>query len=207
VRYFSIVLNLFYSACFALCLEESGSSALPVSFFLDEFGNLGKVHELASVVTTLRKRRCSVSLILQELSQLDAVYGRHEARTIFAGGCANKLFFSGLDLDTSRYIEGMLGSNTEYDTLFGGVDERARTIGVPLMRSDQVRMLRGREAVLISGSKRPVRVKMPPYFEVGTWSRLAAKAPATPRPVPDSGPVPLVDLQGNQLLPTVVSER
>jgi len=120
----------------------------------------------------------SVSVVLQELSQLTAVYGPAEARTIFAGGCGSKLFFSGLDLEASRYIEGLLGSSTEYDTLFGGIDERARTVGVPLMRSDHVRMMKGQEAVLISGSRRPARVKMPPYFEVGSWSRAARKGPA-----------------------------
>lgn len=168
IRYFGQLVNLFYSACFARCLASGGdrgsSSDLPVYFFLDEFGNLGYVHDIASVITTLRKRRCSVSLILQELSQLRTVYGPDAARTIFSGGCANKLFFSGLDLETALYVEQALGQNTEYDTTFGGVDERARTLAVPLLRADELRMLRAEEAVLISGRQRPAKLEMPPYF-------------------------------------------
>lgn len=180
IRYFSILLNLFYSASFALCLQDvKGPSVLPVYFFLDEFGNLGRVADFASIVTTLRKRRCSLSIILQELSQLTSVYGQHEARTIFAGGCGTKLFFSGLDLETSRYIEGMLGQSTEYDTTYGGFDERSRTVGVPLMRADHARMMRGREAVLISGGHRPVKIRMPPFFDIPSMERVSKKPPAS----------------------------
>ncbi len=165
VRYFAPVLNLFYAACFAHCLQtgqEPGEH--PVYFFLDEFANLGYIPDFPSIITTLRKRRCSVSIILQELSQLRAVYGVDEARTIFSGGCANKLFFSGLDLETALYVEQALGSNTEYDTTFGGINDRARTLGVPLLRADEIRMLPRDQAILISGRERPVRFETRPVF-------------------------------------------
>lgn len=161
VRYFSILLNLFYSACFGFCLENAKSGSEPVYFFLDEFGNMGNIADFSSIITTLRKRRCSISLILQDLSQLEAVYGRQQARTIFSGGCANKLFFAGLDLETALYVEKVLGQNTVYDTTFGGIDDRARTVAVPLMRADEVRMLRVGEAILVSGRERPVRLSTP----------------------------------------------
>lgn len=160
VRYFAPVINVFYAACFNHCLVTGGEkNDLPVYFFLDEFGNLGRVHNFSAIITTLRKRRCSISLILQELSQLRAVYGPDEARTIFSGGCANKLFFAGLDLETAEYLERCLGKNTEYDTPFGGMDEHARTVGVPLRSADQIRMMRADEAILLSGRERPVRLR------------------------------------------------
>ena len=183
IRYFGQLVNLFYSACFSRCLATGGRKAdLPVYFLLDEFGNLGYIHDIASIITTLRKRRCSVSIILQELSQLRSLYGPDEARTIFSGGCSSKLFFSGLDLETARYVEQALGQNTEYDTLFGGVDEDARTLSVPLIRADEMRMLRAQEAVLISGRQRPARLNMPPYFSVPSLRELTEIPPAeTPR--------------------------
>jgi type IV secretion system protein VirD4 len=178
IRYFGLLINLFYSACFAECLKSSSSEDLPVFFFLDEFGNLGHVNNIAAIITTLRKRRCSISLILQELSQLEAIYGKDEARTIFSGGCGNKLYFSGLDLETTTYIERTLGKNTEYDTPFGGMDDRARTLAVPLMSADQIRMLRNDEAVLISGRERPIKLRMPPYFRNPVLRNLSEKSPA-----------------------------
>ena len=124
-------------------------------------------------MTTLRKRRCSVSLILLELAQLRAVYGADHASTIFSGGAANKLFFSGLDLETAKYVEELLGQNTEYDTTFGGIDAGARTVGVPLMKADEIRMLPAGQAVLVSGRQRPALLEMPPFFRVKEWRDLA----------------------------------
>ena len=166
VRYFGPLLNLFYSACFNHCLQTGHRPGdQPVFFFMDEFGNLGYVHNFASVITTLRKRRCSISLILQDLSQLRSVYGPDEARTIFSGGAANKLFFGGLDLETAEYVERALGKKTEYDTVFGGISDRARTVGVPLMTADQVRRMGMEEAVLLAGRERATKLKMPGWWE------------------------------------------
>lgn len=178
VGYFGLLANLFYSTCFQICLESGkNSDELPVFFILDEFGNLGYIHDIATVITTLRKRRCSVSIILQEMSQLRTVYGADQARTIFSGGAANKLFFSSLDLETAQYVEQALGSNTEYDTAFGGISANASTLSVPLMYADQIRRMRETEAILISGRQRPVRLEMEPYFQVRAWERMAEKVP------------------------------
>jgi len=171
IKYFSTLVNLFYSACFEHCLKHSGK---PVFFFLDEFGNLGKIPNFASVATTLRKRNCSISIILQEMAQLTAVYGHHEAKSIFAGGMANKLFFSGLDLETCTYLEQVLGKTTESGAVKEGrgEDVQMTTTGKPLMSADRVRMMGWDEAVLVSGARLPVKLKMKPYFRVWGWSRM-----------------------------------
>jgi type IV secretion system protein VirD4 len=183
--YFVLILNLFYTVCFRHCLREwdaedgeRNDAKLPVFFFLDEFGNLGKIRRFPSVITTLRKRRCSVSLILQDLAQLRSLYGREGAETIFAGGCGSKLFFSGMDTEMCDYVARTLGQNTEYDTLYEGISEHARTVAKPLMRADEVRMLAPGHGILISGRERPVLVKMPAFHEPPVWKRLAKKPAA-----------------------------
>ena len=91
---------------------------------------------------------------------------------------ANKLFFSGLDLETCRYVEQILGQNTEYDTVFGGVDDRARTVGRPLMSLDEVRMMNANEGVLISGRQRSAKLTMPPFFADAQLNAQSQKSPA-----------------------------
>ena len=78
-----------------------------------------------------------MSLILQERAQLEALYGRLDAQTIYSGGCGQKLFFGGLDPETCRGLEEALGQNTVYDTYYEGVSEHARVLGVPLKRADE----------------------------------------------------------------------
>jgi len=164
VKYFSIIINLFYSTCFEYCLQfPKGNS---VFFFLDEFGNLGKINNFETIATTLRKRKCSINIILQELSQLEAVYGRNEAKTIFAGGMGQKLFFSGLDLDTCTYLERVLGKSTkqEYVERVAGQQTQMLTVGTSLLTADQIRMIDGHQAILISGKEKPIKLAIPPYF-------------------------------------------
>lgn len=188
IRYFSVILNLFYTACFEHCLSawdegdgEANARLLPVSFFLDEFGNLGRIDNFAGIITTLRKRRCSVSLILQERAQLEALYGRLDAQTIFSGGCGHKLFFSGLDAETCRSLEQALGQNTVYDTYYEGVSEHARVLGVPLKRADEIRMLPQDQAILLSGREPPALLTIPPYYRV---PELLEQSQMSPFPLP-----------------------
>lgn len=173
IEYFSLVANLFYSACFDFCLRESGE---PIFFFLDEFGNLGRVANFAVLATTLRKRRCSLSVVLQNLAQLAAVYGRERAQTIFAGGMGSKLFLRGLDLETAGYVERLLGSSTVYDVVYGDFSESARTLAQPLLSADGVRMLAEREAILVSGGERPARLRLLPFWEGRASRGLVGKS-------------------------------
>lgn len=202
IRYFSVILNLFYTACFEHCLSawDEGSPAanarlLPVSFFLDEFGNLGRIDNFAGIITTLRKRRCSVSLILQEKAQLEALYGRLDAQTIFSGGCGHKLFFSGLDTETCRSLEQALGQNTVYDTYYEGVSEHARVLGVPLRRADEIRMLPPDQAILLSGREPPALLTIPPYFRVPEFLEQSRVMPF-PLPQGAAGAVTYLPLEG-----------
>lgn len=181
IRYFSIIINLLYAACFETCLRPVTEHSLPVYFFLDEFGNSGRVHNFATIATTLRKRRCSLSIILQEYAQLSATYGDDEAEAITGGGMNNKLYFSGLDLKTTSSLERTLGHNTAFDNETGFYDSEARTIAKPLMTSDQIRMMKRNHALLISGSQKPVRLTMKPYFKYPDLLRLTRKSPFVPR--------------------------
>jgi type IV secretion system protein VirD4 len=176
VRWYGLLLNLFYTACFEHCLEH-GDTGLPVLFLLEECGNIGRIDNFPSIITTLRRRRCSTTVILQDPAQLEALYGRGGARAIIAGGCANKVFFGGTDTEAARYVEESLGSETAWETLYGGSSERARSLGKPLLRRDEVRMLTGNGAILISGRERPALLDMPSYFAVRKWRVLGAKPP------------------------------
>jgi len=165
IKYYSMFINLFYTACFEYCLSSPiDENSLPIYFLCDEFGNMGNINNFAGIATTLRKKRCSISIILQELSQLETIYGKYEAQTIYAGGMQNKLFYSGHDHETCSYLESVLGTSTEYDTTFGGIDDKGRTLARPLMSADEIRMMKPSEGILISGSERPIKIEMEPYY-------------------------------------------
>lgn len=184
IPYFSLVVNLFYRACFRECLEHwdeheyRGGRLLPVYFFLDEFGNLGKIPHFETMITTLRKRACCISLILQQPSQLQALYGQKKAESILGGGCASKLYLAGLDPQTALDVERQLGTETVAELAYG---ESTHRLGKPLLRAEEIRRMPGKRGILISGRERPAYLKLPACYEVRPWAR-AMQTPPPPFP-------------------------
>lgn len=173
ISYFSIILNLFITSCFKFCLESDfDKQSLPIFFFLDEFANCGKINDFPSFCTVARKRKVSISIVLQSQSQLESIYGKNDAETILSGGITNKLFFSGSDLKTCSYVEKLLGSETRFEK-----DEDSRIVGRPLLNADQVRRMNRSKCILISGSYRPAKIRMKPYFKDKRLRKLSKIEP------------------------------
>lgn len=65
------------------------------------------------------------------------------------------------------------------------------------MRHDAIRMLSVRKAILISGGRRPVLLKMPPYYRVAAL-RTKTAVPPVPCPVnnPEGEPAPVLGADG-----------
>lgn len=79
-----------------------------VAFFLDEFGQLGRMDRLADSVTLLRGYGVQLWLFVQDLSQLKAVYPRWQS---FLANTSQQ-FFGTADFDTARYLSDALGQET-----------------------------------------------------------------------------------------------
>jgi type IV secretory pathway TraG/TraD family ATPase VirD4 len=174
IQYYGFFLSLLYSQIFSMCMElpEIGNQFLPIYFLLDEFGNMGKLPNFSNLITTLRKRKCSCSLVLQDIEQINNIYGKSEASTIVNGGCSSKIFFPGLSLSTCEELERILGKSTvrymESGThKIGEESDTARdmAIGRSLLTADEIRTMNDNQAVFIHGNKRPVMLKMTPFFK------------------------------------------
>jgi type IV secretory pathway TraG/TraD family ATPase VirD4 len=104
----------------------SGKPLHRVAFFLDEFGQLGRMDRLADSVTLLRGYGAQLWLFVQDLSQLKAVYPRWQS---FLANTSQQ-FFGTADFDTARYLSGALGQQTiRYETQ--NVSQSSGTWGKP----------------------------------------------------------------------------
>jgi len=102
------LLNLFYTqALQSLCnhADKSPGNRLktPVRFFLDDFAANAFIPDFDKIVSVIRSREISVSIILQSISQLEALYGHPKSLTIL-NNCDNLLYLGGQDVETARYI-------------------------------------------------------------------------------------------------------
>lgn len=122
---------------------------LPIFCLLDEFGNLN-LPEFETTITTIRKYKVSISIILQDIAQLTNKYGVENASTILNGGIASKLFYSGADLPTTEMLSRLLGIKEEVKT---NLDGNFYLRNEPVMSATDIRTMEDDEALFIMGNQ------------------------------------------------------
>ena len=85
-----------------------GRPAYRVAFFLDEFGQLGRLDNLVDSLTLMRGYGAQRWLFVQDLSQLKAVYPRWQS---FLANTSQQ-YFGTADYDTAHYLSNALGHST-----------------------------------------------------------------------------------------------
>lgn len=164
---FAFVAALFWQSFFSVNVYEadhSGGGRLPldVHAFLDEFANVGKIPSFERVITTVRSRGISASIIVQARSQGEAMWDKDWA-TIEAA-CDTTLYLGGDDLATCRWVSERLGSQTVVSREVtssrgrsGGMSRADRLIKRPLMTPDEVARLADDQAIVLIRGLRPIR--------------------------------------------------
>ena len=99
---------LFYAQALHVLSDEADHSpghrlAVPVRLILDDFAAGTRIENFDGITSVIRSREISVSIILQSITQLEALYGRARAATI-VNNCDQCLYLGGQDVDTARLI-------------------------------------------------------------------------------------------------------
>jgi type IV secretion system protein VirD4 len=95
---------------------------VPVRFILDDFATNVRIPDFDKIISVIRSREISVSVILQSISQLSSIYGQEAAMTII-NNCDNCLYLGGQDVETARYIA--VKANKTADTILNMPLDRA----------------------------------------------------------------------------------
>ena len=122
------LVNLFYTqALQTLCASADKDYPdhrlpVPVRFILDDFATNACIPEFDKLISVIRSREIYVSIILQSISQLSALYGHEKSMTII-NNCDNCLYLGGQDVETARYIAAK--ANKTADTILNMPLEQA----------------------------------------------------------------------------------
>ena len=81
-----------------------------VRFMLDEFANIGTIPDFNEKLSTMRKYEISCTIVIQALSQLQAMY--KDDWEVLMGNCDSTLFLGGSDKTTLEYFSNKLGKET-----------------------------------------------------------------------------------------------
>ena len=101
--------NIFYTQALHTLCELADKSPghrlkVPVRFYLDDFASNVVIPDFDRIISVIRSREISVSVIIQSLSQLESLYGQAKAVTIL-NNCDNMLCLgAGRDISTAKYI-------------------------------------------------------------------------------------------------------
>lgn len=111
------VINILYTQAFqVLCADAdskpTGRLDVPVRIILDDFATNVNIHDFDKLISVIRSREISVSIIIQSISQLDTLYSKSQALTII-NGCDHILYLGGNDLATAEYIAARISKTVE----------------------------------------------------------------------------------------------
>ena len=102
--------QLFHTLYHVADFKYRGRLPCHVRFILDEFANIGQIPEFDKLVGTMRSREISVSIIIQNITQLSKLY--EKSWETIVGNCDSLLFLGGKDMTTLEYISKALGEET-----------------------------------------------------------------------------------------------
>lgn len=111
------LVNLFYTQALSVLCREADRSPesrlnVPVRLILDDFATNAIIPDFDKLISVIRSREISVSIILQSLTQLDGMYGHSKAMTII-NNCDHLLYLGGTDLGTVDYISRRVNLSAE----------------------------------------------------------------------------------------------
>lgn len=107
-RAFDKLINVFYTQAIQQLIREAdhrtdGRLKVPVRIILDDFATNVYIPDFDKIISVIRSRELSVSVILQSISQLETLYTPAQGVTIL-NGCDHMLYLGGQDVKTATYI-------------------------------------------------------------------------------------------------------
>jgi len=106
ILYTQLFQQLFYAA------DHKHGGALPVHvhFLMDEFANVSLPDDFDKILSVMRSRGVSVSIILQNMAQLKALFEKQWESIV--GNCDEFLYLGGNEQSTHKYVSELLGKET-----------------------------------------------------------------------------------------------
>ncbi len=155
--YTQLFQQLYYQADFV----NGGRLKNHVHFIMDEFANIALPDDFDKLLSTMRSREISVSIIIQNMAQLKALFEKQWESIV--GNCDEFLYLGGNEQSTHEYVSKLLGKETIDTNTYGqsrgrngSYSTNYQTSGRELLTPDEVRLLDNKYALLFIRGERPI---------------------------------------------------
>ena len=157
ILYTQLFQELFYAADHIY----HGSLRMPVHFLMDEFANVSLPDDFDKILSVMRSRGVFVSIILQNMAQLKALFFFFWESIV--GNCDEFLYLGGNEQSTHKYVSELLGKETIDMNTYGkstghsgNYSTNYQLSGRELLTPDEVRLLDNRYALLFIRGEYPI---------------------------------------------------
>ena len=153
--------QLFQTLYYQADIVHGGELPVPVHFLMDEFANVSLPDEFDKLLSTMRSRQIFVSIIIQNLAQIKALY--KDAWESIVGNCDELYYLGGNEQSTHKFISEYLGKETLDTNTYGKSSGKSgsystnyQQVGRELLTADEVRLLDNDYALLFIRGERPI---------------------------------------------------
>lgn len=163
---FNFLIGMLYTQLFQMLYYSAdiihhGELPIPVHFMMDEFANVALPDEFDKLLATMRSRRIFVSIIIQNLAQIKALY--KDAWESIVGNCDELYYLGGNEQSTHKFMSEYLGKETLDTNTYGKSSGRNgnystnyQQAGRELLTADEVRLLDNDYALLFVRGELPI---------------------------------------------------
>ncbi len=145
--------QLFQTLYYVADRLHGGKLPMPVHCIMDEFPNVALPDDFEKILATMRSRSISCSIIVQNMSQIKALF--KDSHDSLVGNCDELLYLGGNEKDTHKYISELLGKATIDTNTYGQTKGKSGSYstnfqqsGRELLMPDEVRLLDNDYALL-----------------------------------------------------------
>lgn len=153
--------QLFQTLYYMADRVHGGALPVPVNCIMDEFPNVSLPNEFEKILATCRSRSIYCSIIIQNMSQLKALF--KDSWESLVGNCDEFLYLGGNEKETHKYVSELLGKETIDINTYGQTKGKSGSYstnfqqsGRELLQPDEVRMLDNQNALLFIRGERPI---------------------------------------------------
>lgn len=160
------LVGLLYSQCFQTLYQLAdrkygGRLPTHVHAVMDEWANVALPDDFEKLLATMRSREISVSIIVQNISQIKALF--KDSWESIIGNCDSLLYLGGNEASTHEYLSKALGKETLDTNTYGQTKGRSgsystnwQQAGRELLQPDEIRKLDNRYAILLLRGEAPM---------------------------------------------------
>lgn len=166
---FNFIVGMLYTQLFQQLYYQAdhvygGRLPVHVHFVMDEFANVSLPDEFDKLLATMRSREISVSIIIQNMAQLKALFEKQWESIV--GNCDEFVYLGGNEQSTHEYVSKLLGKETIDTNSYGQTQGRNgsystnyQVAGRELLTPDEVRLLDNDYALLFIRGEKPIKDK------------------------------------------------